>query len=881
MLKKLICVFFCDTSYYSYAQNVLKGNVKDERGNPADNVNLILYPKLGNTILAYTTTNNLGNFMLSYASNADSLRLELNSLSYEKKQFFLVNKTIPSLTISLKTAINNLPEIVIKDERPISQKGDTINYNAKSFAYKNDRVIIDVIKKLPGITVTDGGQILYQNKAINKFYVDGKDLLEDRYSIASNNLPIDAVDFVQLLQNHQPISVLDGVVQTDRAAINIQLNKNAKLRLLGNGNVGLGVSPFLRDNNLTLLKFAKKTQYINSLKNNNIGLYLDKEIAEQNFNQIFFESGSIKQDLLSLVKASPPPVNQFRYWFNNNTLANSNYLIGLSKLFVLKFNVSFVNDNLADFSNTITQIYLPTDTIVINENQSGNNAYSKLITAVILEANTKKLYLKNSLKFQRIWSTAKDFISSTSINQNLNNPFINLTNELSGIVNLKNNLVGLNSFTSYTNLPQQLTINPGQYPNLLNAGVAYDGLLQKVQLKGFFTNNSASFAKKIGSFSLNNKFGVLVQLRKLSNNLIIEQGGLFTPTNASFNNLIARDRLVLYNEATLGYSNRKFNMALNLNASANVLSNKGQNITQNATKFFVNPNLNLRYNISSFWENSINLRLSNDMVYDANPSFILQNYRSLINSDVPLRETLSRSITYDLRYKNIINAVYANFNLSYSKNIANILIENNFNNTLITQTAFVRDNPTTNLKITANINKYYLALKTGFDVALSYTSIGLTQIQQGILSDFKNNNKSLSTKINTKVSKSFNLIHALNIIKSRNTITQNNKQNTFDPITFLSQSLTLNVFLPKEISLKASLEHYFNDVNKLNAVNYFFADLTLQKSVPKPKLDFSVVVLNVFNTKSYTSYIYSNNFLINSNYTLRGRMLMLKAGFQF
>ena len=67
----------------------------------------------------------------------------------------------------------------------------------------------------------------------------------------------------------------------------------------------------------------------------------------------------------------------------------------------------------------------------------------------------------------------------------------------------------------------------------------------------------------------------------------------------------------------------------------------------------------------------------------------------------------------------------------------------------------------------------------------------------------------------------------------------------------------------------------------LDPVNYYFVDAMLQKKILKPKLDFSVTLANIFDVKSYTSYSYSNNYLINSNYSLRGSMLMFKVGFQF
>jgi hypothetical protein len=61
-----------------------------------------------------------------------------------------------------------------------------------SFSKEQDRSIGDVLKRMPGIEVPDG-KILYQGKAINKYYIEGLDLLEGKYNLANDNLPYQEV----------------------------------------------------------------------------------------------------------------------------------------------------------------------------------------------------------------------------------------------------------------------------------------------------------------------------------------------------------------------------------------------------------------------------------------------------------------------------------------------------------------------------------------------------------------------------------------------------------------------------------------------------------------------------------------------------------------
>jgi hypothetical protein len=90
-----------------------------------------------------------------------------------------------------------------------------------SFSKEQDRSIGDVLR-MPGIEVPDG-KILYQGKAINKYYIEGLDLLEGKYNLANDNLPYQEVSQVQILENHQPIKTLDSLQFSDRTALNIKL----------------------------------------------------------------------------------------------------------------------------------------------------------------------------------------------------------------------------------------------------------------------------------------------------------------------------------------------------------------------------------------------------------------------------------------------------------------------------------------------------------------------------------------------------------------------------------------------------------------------------------------------------------------------------------
>jgi hypothetical protein len=100
-------------------------------------------------------------------------------------------KTVPARTQKVDFIIDETPlelkEVSVTAPK-IKLRGDTLDYRVDAFADRNDRVIGDVLKKMPGIEVSPNGRISYLGKDINRFYVENLDLLKGRYGIATNNI---------------------------------------------------------------------------------------------------------------------------------------------------------------------------------------------------------------------------------------------------------------------------------------------------------------------------------------------------------------------------------------------------------------------------------------------------------------------------------------------------------------------------------------------------------------------------------------------------------------------------------------------------------------------------------------------------------------------
>jgi hypothetical protein len=79
-----------------------------------------------------------------------------------------------------------------------------------SFKTASDRIIEDVIKRLPGVKVGVDGAISYQGQNISKFNIEGLDMLGGKYNMATRNVQAKDVNRVEIKENFQEIKQLEG-----------------------------------------------------------------------------------------------------------------------------------------------------------------------------------------------------------------------------------------------------------------------------------------------------------------------------------------------------------------------------------------------------------------------------------------------------------------------------------------------------------------------------------------------------------------------------------------------------------------------------------------------------------------------------------------------
>lgn len=266
----LVCVFILSSIYVGYSQNIA-GKVVDANDNkPIFNATVQLLDLEGKT-LSYVVTDAQGSFEFDYNGTLLKIKIKVSYFGYDKYQKELEKPFSKDLLIKLKEKVNKLNEVVVKsDFKEFRVKKDTISYNLKALRDSTEVNLEDLVKKLPGLEINDNGKIEYQNREIDKVMIDGNEFFGNKHQIATQNLPADAVQGIELLTNHQDFESIKGFDNKGKIVLNVTLKDDFKNKLVGNieGNYG-AVDKYL--GHLNLFNFFKKGNLSVVSDYNNVG----------------------------------------------------------------------------------------------------------------------------------------------------------------------------------------------------------------------------------------------------------------------------------------------------------------------------------------------------------------------------------------------------------------------------------------------------------------------------------------------------------------------------------------------------------------------------------------------------------------------------------
>lgn len=865
------------------AQNLITGRITDSTGVPIGGVS-VTYSKMGSEIIVgYSLSNSKGNFSLSIAALDDSILLNFQHIDYEEAQLQVKNKP-ENYIVKLNRKVRTLPNVIVSLP-PIYKRNDTLNYNIDAFKSKQDQVIGDIIKKLPGIEM-DGDRILYQGKPIQKYFINGLDLLEGHYNLANNNLPADAVQKLQIIENNQPVKILDSLIFSDRASLNIKLKK---FTTTGAAKAGAGLSPLIHDMNITPMTFNKNFQSINTFQSNNIGNDVAKQLNVFSTGDMFDYSdfsGAGNDGPLSFTgiqDIAPPGFNE-KKWLNNNiNLLSGNFLQRLPNDMELKGSISYVNDHIKRAGQSYTSLFTAGQNIHIEETIRNTFNINDVNGSFILMKNEKNIYLKNNLKASRQWLGNNGNLTKTDagkIFQQKDLQNLNLSNRLALTTFLGKQLVVFHSYTGYTATPQSLFIMPGQFENILNDSLPYQHIKQFVRYTNFSTDNYLSIVKGVKHFSVMPRIGFSYQDQRLHSNIDITNNNTETKLGSDFVNHLSLSAAIVYLDIKTQFKNRKWRLDVNTPFRLRYYRSEDhvRDLYDPVSRLTFEPGIWTIYQLSGNFEATLSSVYTNQFgdINTLYNSFLLKSYRNLQKFNAALPESNNWNNSVYINFKNPLKSVFAGISYSYSLTGRNYLFSNELSTDgyTISEMEFSSNNLQMQ-SVSANYSRYFASVKTILRVKGNAGWSKADYMLNNSLENMDTHTYGGYFEINNTSLKYMNVQYVTNMMFIYNALSDK----PMDKITTNSHTLNVGLFPIENQTISINTDYYITNLK--SEKGQVFIDLLYRTSLPKQKMDIEINCLNLLNNKMYTRFYNSDYSIIRNYFQMRPRQVFITVRFRF
>jgi hypothetical protein len=878
--RPAIIIWFICLPALLYSQEYCGKVYDNNKRSPLDAASVSLL-SADSAVISYAYTAADGSFCLSAKPGSRVSFLMISFIGYERKIIGASHFT-EEMAIMLNQAEVALREVKVNARR-LYITGDTLNYAVSGFKSPQDVSIADVLRRMPGIEVSESGGIKYQGVDINKFYIEGLDLLEDKYKIASKNLRSDYVQSVQILENHEPIASLRGKTFTEQAAVNLVLKEEAKQSWLGTFDLGAGAAPFLWSNRIMGMAFGKNSQQLSMYKNDNTGENLQQEIAPSVVNLMQSAErksmfGSIDQPLLHPVSYATPPVEEKRYRFNNDHLIATNHLHRIAENRVVKYTVSYLHDKKEYNSRTLwNYIYAPDSLLSFNEYIIQKTKQEEVEAGLVYENNSNTFFLSNKLtgKGEFNVNNTQGDLQALSFSEKYNLPSYMAKNECKLIIPRRRYRLEFASFTQYNSLPGELGIKTDSLYAFLPPNPDGGDISQEVGIRNFLTDNSAHITWQ------KNNFQSGLKARMVFINQHLETNAGHQPlyfSGITFNNENTYTRLGGYYTLYLQYNKKNFRLHGGLDFRYDHISLKSKlpgNVSGNDDGFSLLPSLNLSYEPGD-WSFKGKMDLSREyyMLQKLYPSYVFRNYKSIRANEGLPKATDVFHYTGSISYRNPVYGLFTGVSLGARRYEAKQVEDISLTGNIYT---FSRMLPGSN-----NTWHYYGSLNFSkslnfWNSRLFFSSLySMTEKKQFInsaLNTYNTGLSSLSANIYIQPGRWFNSEYEISYNDGRLKMTAPSVKK-FPSTSYVRHSWTNYFFIGNFLQAGLNQELYTGNRNQKSA---YFMDVIVSLTRKKQKL--TLELQNISNAHTYSYSIHQAYLQSETFYNFRQRCILIKYSF--
>jgi len=879
---------------FSYSQTQIEGTIQDSLGNPIGYVNVLLQPVESSRILAYTATQQDGNYQLN-VNKIGELKVVFVSLGYSKKEIIINLNGQESIEVNAVLFEEEmlLENVNIEGERPISIKKDTIIFDADSFRRGSEVVVEDLLKNLPGVQVDGDGTIKVGDREIERLMVDGDDLFEKGYKVLSKNMTSDAVDKIEIYDKYSNNKLLKGIEESDRVAMNIKLKDDYNQQWFGNADVGIGgLDKLYQKNRVNLMSFGKKSKYYFLGNSNNIGEDAIGDVSQMIRPMRFNQPGSVgdgerASSLISLY-TNVPQLKRERTNFNDSRLVSLNAIHNLSEDMKLRTLGFFNWDKNEFFRNTATQFLL-------NDKNFTNTEDFSLTKNKFLGFG-KMDYTYDISDNQMLEYTGS--FNSSDMNSDSNLIF----NGNSTLESLQDDNQQIDQKLLYTHKlnEKEVLLLSGRYINdkspqtYVNNQFLFADLFEdenNIENVGQFSQNTMDFYgteieyknRKENKNLIEVVVGATYRKDQLESTFQLIDENEIRIEPEDFQNLTNYEVLDFYAKGDYLY---KLGENLNLTGKieAHQLMNSLENINQvnqNQDFFYLQPQLGIRWKLNdqNTLLGSYTYSTNNASIIDVYPNNILTNFRGFIRGFGKPTQLNSSNYILNYRLGNFGDKFFANASVNYIQN-----------HDFFSNRSFIQQEFQINEKIlienqelfSANttVDRYIKAISSNLKLKLNYSQTNFINfVNQSGQREIKNQSYSYGLELRSGFLSGFNYHVGTEFRTSEVKTLQNNFSNTFsntDNFSFLDLSYVFS----DRFNMSLNTEYYyFGNLESDN--DYYFSDLSAMYITKNKKLNFGLSAKNLFDTRTFRNFNITDISTSTTSYRLLPRIILLNVNFKF
>lgn len=842
-----------------FAETIITGKVVDGNGKPVQAF-VSLSVKGSETADGYADVDGRGIYEIEYRGDADSLALTVSGIDFGNVTRIVANRS-QTVDFTVTEKGYSLQEVIVKAEK-IREARDTLNYNVAAYRDQTDRVIGDVLKKMPGIEVSESGGIKFNGKEIKNFYVENMDLLQNRYGIATNNISAEDVTVVQVMQNHQPIRAMKDLKPSDDVAINLKLRKEAKDSMALTGMVGIGGAEsgfgdrLLLSGELTSMYFGKRQQNMTLYKGNNAGIDITKEFERQNGGAGLLYGRSP----LNILMPSQPGIAKKRHEQNRSNIVSMNHILKVDSTMDVTANIVYHDDRLRRQGESVSDYYLTSGgRMRISESAASTEYVHHLEGLLRYKVNKEKTYVDDRLNVDANWNrtvasgtVAGTLTASSAVGQYLRSPQLSVDNDLYFLRNLGRKSYHVSFTAGYNQKPYSLTC---------------DTLSQDYTVRTVAANVRTGYGWKWGSFMLDCLLYGDINLQDVKSGLTNLSSTTMASKNAYWFN---RYNVGVEQYASLDLPKWFLSVNLPVIVETQRLDDKEVGFAHTWSKVFLSPTAEARYIMGQSWltfTTTYYHRVDNGK--RAGSNIVMHNYRTFQRNAIKEAERQKTLFcTLKFYHKDAYRQFFLNGSAQWLHVHSNSVDGVDYNGIETVNKMVAMPNDYDSYRFNTELNKGFDFWRSTVKFVGNYNITNSKQLIQDLPVNVRSRYWSASAYLFTTPLRWLGIVVAYAYRQSRSHVAE---ADNGSKVCNTTTRVDMNFMPMQRLTFNLGVEDNYNNITTTNR-HCWFGDA---KIVFKTKgADYEIVAGNLFNRKAYTRAIYTNLDIFTSTSYLRPRSIM-------